>query len=351
MEDNLKFNIGEFGISSNENASILSSGNEIFTVLEADDVHGTSAELSADTSNVNAQLSGTVSAVSDFDNDIPQDIVVEVEPSPANNFATLAVDLPDVYIPVQGVLGATTLVGKSAYEIAVEHGFIGTEEEWLESIKGYTPIRGIDYWTDEDVQTIENDLKDVFNEQLTIATDSAEAAQFAAGLAKTSEEIAVHSASVALDAAGSAVNIENRVNGKLDLMDASLAQAQRYTNTASQKSLEASQYAAQARESASQAQSVVAQVQSALNEHIADNVRHITQQERENWNDKPDVTMNDLVIGDIVYNGSQRVVIPVYSPDDDENFVEYFGPESKASEEYKMVIEQNDYKMTLSEGV
>jgi len=28
------------------------------------------------------------------------------------------------------------LDGKSAYEIAVEHGFVGTEEEWLESLKG-----------------------------------------------------------------------------------------------------------------------------------------------------------------------------------------------------------------------
>ena len=26
--------------------------------------------------------------------------------------------------------------GKSAYEIAVENGFIGTEKEWLESLKG-----------------------------------------------------------------------------------------------------------------------------------------------------------------------------------------------------------------------
>ncbi|MBS1313906.1 MAG: hypothetical protein HP048_00970, partial [Clostridia bacterium] len=26
--------------------------------------------------------------------------------------------------------------GKSAYEIAVEHGFEGTEAEWLESLKG-----------------------------------------------------------------------------------------------------------------------------------------------------------------------------------------------------------------------
>ena len=29
--------------------------------------------------------------------------------------------------------------GKSAYEIAVENGFKGTEQEWLESLKGETP--------------------------------------------------------------------------------------------------------------------------------------------------------------------------------------------------------------------
>ena len=32
--------------------------------------------------------------------------------------------------------------GKSAYEIAVEHGFVGTEEEWLESLKGQTGETG-----------------------------------------------------------------------------------------------------------------------------------------------------------------------------------------------------------------
>lgn len=43
--------------------------------------------------------------------------------------------------------------GDSAYEIAVEHGFGGTEEEWLESLKGkdgYTPIKGVDYFDGED---------------------------------------------------------------------------------------------------------------------------------------------------------------------------------------------------------
>lgn len=34
--------------------------------------------------------------------------------------------------------------GKSAYEIAVEHGFEGTEEEWLESLKGTDGKNGTD---------------------------------------------------------------------------------------------------------------------------------------------------------------------------------------------------------------
>ena len=32
--------------------------------------------------------------------------------------------------------------GKSAYEIAIDNGFSGSEEEWLESLKGITPHIG-----------------------------------------------------------------------------------------------------------------------------------------------------------------------------------------------------------------
>nr|DAE93626.1 MAG TPA: GDSL-like Lipase/Acylhydrolase [Caudoviricetes sp.] len=51
---------------------------------------------------------------------------------------------------------------KSAYEIALEHGFIGSEEDWLKSLKGEqgekgqngadgkTPVKGVDYFTAED---------------------------------------------------------------------------------------------------------------------------------------------------------------------------------------------------------
>ena len=35
-----------------------------------------------------------------------------------------------------GELGGSGTAGKSAYEIAVDNGFVGTETEWLESLKG-----------------------------------------------------------------------------------------------------------------------------------------------------------------------------------------------------------------------
>lgn len=35
----------------------------------------------------------------------------------------------------QGIQGIQGPEGKSAYEVAVENGFTGTEEEWLESLK------------------------------------------------------------------------------------------------------------------------------------------------------------------------------------------------------------------------
>ena len=43
--------------------------------------------------------------------------------------------------------------GKSAYDIAVDNGFIGTEAEWLDTLRGKdgkTPIKGMDYFTETD---------------------------------------------------------------------------------------------------------------------------------------------------------------------------------------------------------
>ena len=50
------------------------------------------------------------------------------------------------------------LRGYSAYEIALIYGYKGTEEEWLASLKGEKPIKGIDYFTPEDVRYIVNEV-------------------------------------------------------------------------------------------------------------------------------------------------------------------------------------------------
>ena len=61
--------------------------------------------------------------------------------------------------------------GLSAYEIYVKNGGILTETEWLASLKGtpgepgqngtdgvdgYTPIKGTDYWNEEDISEIKS---------------------------------------------------------------------------------------------------------------------------------------------------------------------------------------------------
>lgn len=59
---------------------------------------------------------------------------------------------PTYYISIEGDGGA----GKSAYEIAVDNGFKGTEEEWLESLKGKTneSIRSITNITMDDANNV-----------------------------------------------------------------------------------------------------------------------------------------------------------------------------------------------------
>ena len=51
-------------------------------------------------------------------------------------------------------VSSTELSGKSAYEIAVENGFSGTEKEWLETLKGSTPYIGENgHWYIDNVDT------------------------------------------------------------------------------------------------------------------------------------------------------------------------------------------------------
>jgi len=64
---------------------------------------------------------------------------------------------------ISGALSNPLARGASAYEIAVANGYIGTEEQWLESLQGRTPQRGIDYWTAADIEQ----MKQEFKEQMT----------------------------------------------------------------------------------------------------------------------------------------------------------------------------------------
>ena len=41
----------------------------------------------------------------------------------------------------KGAPGKDGIDGKSAYELAVEHGYTGTEEEWLDSLKAASGVR------------------------------------------------------------------------------------------------------------------------------------------------------------------------------------------------------------------
>ena len=51
---------------------------------------------------------------------------------------------PDLYQQLLQKISEKGKDGKSAYEIAVEHGFVGTEAEWLKSLKGVDGKNGID---------------------------------------------------------------------------------------------------------------------------------------------------------------------------------------------------------------
>ena len=73
----------------------------------------------------------------------------------------------------KALAGAGSLAGKSAYEVAVENGFIGTELEWLDSLKGITPHIGDNgNWFIGNLDTgvlAAPDLDEYFNEANLIA--------------------------------------------------------------------------------------------------------------------------------------------------------------------------------------
>ena len=73
-------------------------------------------------------------------------------------------------IAVQNGYGGTeeewlaSLKGENSYQLAVLEGYTGTLEEWIASLKGekgdpgYTPQRGVDYWTDADRTAMHDEI-------------------------------------------------------------------------------------------------------------------------------------------------------------------------------------------------
>lgn len=81
---------------------------------------------------------------------------------------------------LKGEKGETGNDGKSSYQLAIANGYEGTEKQWLASLKGnrgddgYTPKRGTDYWTADDQQAIKNDVSKMIGNAYTKAKSDIE---------------------------------------------------------------------------------------------------------------------------------------------------------------------------------
>lgn len=60
----------------------------------------------------------------------------------------------------QGPIGATGADGKSAYQVWLDAGNSGSETDFLNSLKGKSPVRGQDYWTQADQDAIKQWVED-----------------------------------------------------------------------------------------------------------------------------------------------------------------------------------------------
>ena len=73
------------------------------------------------------------------------------------DLVTLALAKKYTQETISGIGAIKGEAGKSAYQIAIENGFIGTETEWLESLRGTKGDPGKDYvLTEADKSEIAN---------------------------------------------------------------------------------------------------------------------------------------------------------------------------------------------------
>lgn len=108
---------------------------------------------------------------------------------------------------VRGKLDKLNVYHTDAYKIAVQHGFKGTIDEWLDSLHGYTPVKGIDYWTEEDIAAMVAELDDALAAYNRVALEAATEATIAANAAAKSEIAAKSAAGQATSA--KEITVEN----------------------------------------------------------------------------------------------------------------------------------------------
>jgi hypothetical protein len=105
--------------------------------------------------------------------DLQGDSVIEIEGKPGKDGKS-------------GTDGKNGADGLSAYDIAVKHGFSGTEEQWLASLKGErgadgkdgvngkdgadgkTPVKGVDYLTEQEISDLEDEIINQMNDKFAV---------------------------------------------------------------------------------------------------------------------------------------------------------------------------------------
>lgn len=109
----------------------------------------------------------------------------------------------------KGDKGDTGDPGKSAYEVWLDEGNVGTEEDFLESLKGengtdgrdavdgqdgHTPVKGTDYWTTQDKQEIVTDVETDLQPTITAIQNTANTAVSLAKLANQAKSYPTYQA-------------------------------------------------------------------------------------------------------------------------------------------------------------
>lgn len=106
-----------------------------------------------------------ISKVSELENDsgfITTDDLPEIPEIDLSNYATTNY-VDDKFAEIETITGEQGADGKSAYEIAVENGFVGTEQDWLDSLNGKNGLDGSNGFSPEITVKAQTDSEYILN--------------------------------------------------------------------------------------------------------------------------------------------------------------------------------------------